>query len=273
MNDIRSTEQESAEDVFFGQVVTIWARWFLIAAGVLLTLWVTQDPGQLAVTIVPVVVLVAVNFYLHGRYITERPANSKLVMAVGIVDLAVITAAVLVWPGGKGFFSPFYVLYFPVLLSFAFVMPRKVTIAFTAVALAAYLGTVLVAEVIYEPHSLYPSAATSVEVGVRRSLSGQTVDEKTIAATVKEKTKDEVGLYMLTTAGLGDEKIDVIKVLVMRLITLAAMGGLGTYYWRIQRDRRRDAAGETPGVGENAGSGTDPSTAHLAGATGGPATS
>jgi len=33
------------------------------------------------------------------------------------------------------------------------------------------------------------------------------------------------------------------KLLVMRLITLAAMGGLGTYYWRIQRTRRRAARG------------------------------
>jgi hypothetical protein len=36
----------------------------------------------------------------------------------------------------------------------------------------------------------------------------------------------------------------VLETLVMRLITLASMGGLGTYYWRIQRDRRRASAGD-----------------------------
>jgi hypothetical protein len=31
------------------------------------------------------------------------------------------------------------------------------------------------------------------------------------------------------------------ELLITRLITLSAMGGLGTYYWRIQRQRRRMA--------------------------------
>ena len=162
MQQLRSTQQEAAEDVFFGQVVMIWARWFVIAAGVMLTLWVTQDPNALAIAIVPVVVLVAVNFYLHGRYLTERPANPNLIAAVGLVDLGVITAAVLFWPGGKGIFSPFFVLYFPVILAFAFVMPRKTTLVFTAVALAAYVGTILVAESTYERKELSPRLYNTV---------------------------------------------------------------------------------------------------------------
>jgi hypothetical protein len=32
-----------------------------------------------------------------------------------------------------------------------------------------------------------------------------------------------------------------VKSLLLRLATMAAMGGLGTFYWRIQRDRRRAA--------------------------------
>ena len=35
MEGIRSPEQEAAEDVFFGQSVIIWARWFVILAGAL----------------------------------------------------------------------------------------------------------------------------------------------------------------------------------------------------------------------------------------------
>jgi len=34
--------------------------------------------------------------------------------------------------------------------------------------------------------------------------------------------------------GVGD-----LKLFVMRVITLTAMGGLGTYYWRVQRNQRR----------------------------------
>lgn len=33
------------------------------------------------------------NFYLHGRYLMERPANQALIMAAGLLDLSIITAS------------------------------------------------------------------------------------------------------------------------------------------------------------------------------------
>ena len=36
MSTVGTAEREAAEDVFFGQVVIIWARWFLIVAGAVL---------------------------------------------------------------------------------------------------------------------------------------------------------------------------------------------------------------------------------------------
>ena len=38
MNETRTPEQEAAEDVFFGREVINWARWFVIAAAVVLVL-------------------------------------------------------------------------------------------------------------------------------------------------------------------------------------------------------------------------------------------
>src|SRR5262249_44105479 len=71
----RSLEQEAAEDVFFGQVVMIWARWFLIASGAVFFLWTAKESTQLALGVLPIVGLMAVNFCLHGRYFLERPSN------------------------------------------------------------------------------------------------------------------------------------------------------------------------------------------------------
>ena len=51
---------------------------------------------------------------------------------------------------------------------------------------------------------------------------------------------------------VGGPDFDV-ETLVARLITLGAMGGLGTYYWRIQRNRRRADMGGTPPVAPSAG--------------------
>ena len=42
-----STQHEAAEDVFFGQVVINWARWFIIAAGVVFVLLTADDTTKI----------------------------------------------------------------------------------------------------------------------------------------------------------------------------------------------------------------------------------
>ena len=186
---VRELEQDAVEDIFFGQVVMIWARWFLIAAGTIFFLWTATNATELSIGVLPIVALVAVNFYLHGRYFLERPSNVMQITAASAIDIGLVSAIVLLWHSGTvagrtGLASPFLVLYYPVLLAFAFVLPRLLTVAYTAATAAVY---------------------AAICVGDVTSLTSA-------------------------------------KVLVLRLTTMAAMGGLGTFYWRIQRDRRRQAA-------------------------------
>jgi hypothetical protein len=179
-------KREAAEDIFFGQVVMIWARWFLIAAGTIFFLWTAKQTTELALGVLPIVALMAVNFYLHGRYILERPSNTLQIIAASAIDIGLISAIVLLWhpstvAGGTGLASPFFVFYYPALLALAFVLPRRLTVLITTATAAIYTLICL------------------------------------------------PDLTSITNA----------KILVLRLATMAAMGGLGTYYWRIQRDRRR----------------------------------
>ena len=187
MSTVETAEREAAEDVFFGQVVIIWARWFLIVAGAVLALWTTHDSTALALAVVPIVALMAMNFYLHGRYLMERPSNQAQIAVASVLDLVMITALVVLWHDGRavgsGLANPFFIFYYPVLLAFAFVVPRRLTLIYTGLVVGVYAATCL-------PH----------------------------------------------LHGVADA-----KVLALRLVTLAAMGGLGTFYWRIQRDRRRAA--------------------------------
>ena len=186
MTDARLHMKEAAEDVFFGQVVIIWARWFMIVAGAVLALWTTQKSSGLAVAVVPIAALMVMNFYLHGRYLTERPSNELQIAAASLLDLAVITCLVLFWHGphvGSGLASPFVVFYYPMLLAFAFVLPRRLAVGYTSLAVSLYAFACL------------PNVHTAVDA----------------------------------------------KSLLLRLTTMAAMCGLGTFYWRIQRDRRRIA--------------------------------
>jgi hypothetical protein len=185
MKELRSPQQEAAEDIFFGQVVIIWARWFVILTGAVLALWAANSTSELTVASLLIVALMAVNFFVHGRYLMERPINRSLTALVSLVDLAIITMIVLAWRAQTGLESPFFIFYFPVLAAFAFVFTPRFTLLYTALALLSYIGAVFLSD---------------------------------------------PGFFL---------NAQDLELLITRLITLAAMGGLGTYYWRIQRERRR----------------------------------
>jgi hypothetical protein len=188
VREVRSAAQAEQEDVFFGQTVIMWARWSVIVTGIVLVLWTSNNVALLTQTMPFFLVLMAVNFFLHGRYVMGSPLNRIVVTVASVIDLALITAIVVLWPGSHGLHNQFYVLYFPVVFAFALVFTRKIEIAYTTLAIALYAGACI--------------------------LSG----------TVPfDLSSDD-------------------KVLVMRLIVIAAMGFLGNFYFRIQRDRLAHAS-------------------------------
>jgi hypothetical protein len=184
MRRLGDAVREAAADVFFGQVVMIWARWAVIAAAAVVFLWNATDVGAMTQRVLLLAALMALNFFLHGRYLVERPANRVLILLSSLADVGLIVAAVALW---GGFQSQLFILLYPVLFAFALVFPPRFTAALTVLAVGLYAGAV--------------------------ALAG--------------------------TGWTGD--LQLMKVLMVRVLTLAAVGGLGTYYWRIQRDRRRAA--------------------------------
>jgi hypothetical protein len=179
-----SPRRAAAQDLFFGQVATLWARWFVIVGGALLVLSRAATAEQLALGIAPIVVLLVVNFALHGRYLVERPANQALTLLASGLDLVVAATLFLAWPGTGGIANPVFVFFYPLVFAFALVFPPRLTAAFTTVVLVAY------------------------------------------------------GLLLLPGgfSSMGD-----IKQVVVRLMTLAAVGALGTVYWRMVRREERHA--------------------------------
>ena len=198
MKPARTLAQEAAEDIFFGQIVLIWARWFFILAGAVLALWSAKTVPELTATILLVAALMAFNFLVHGRYLLERPANRLLLTALGVLDLIIVTALVLGWKGQGGLQSELFIFYYPLVFAFALVFPPPITAAYTLVVLGMYTA---------------------------------------VCGWVDPAFIWDVGK---------------VETLVMRLVTLAAMGGLGTYYWRIQRTRRRAALGRPAAVSRRA---------------------
>jgi hypothetical protein len=181
----RSTGHELAQDLFFGQAASLWARWFLVVGGALLVLVRSATTSELALGIAPVVALLFMNFFLHGRYLVEKPANRMLVLLASGLDVLLVSALFLTWSGPGGIGNPSFVLFYPLVFAFGLVFPPRVASAFTAATL---------------------------------------------------------GLYTLLVVPFGLAETADLKMLVLRLLTLAAMGGLGTVYWRlVRREVKRDA--------------------------------
>jgi len=185
MQSQRNSEQEAAEDIFFGQLVIIYARWFVIVAMVILALWSTSSISQLVGAVIFIVPLMAINFFVHGRYLMEKPVNKMLLTLLSAVDILIITLLILFWPNENGLLSQFYIFYYPLILAYAFVSMARDSIIYTLFTLVLYTAACFV-----------------------------------------------------TSPALVLESI-WLERLVIRLITMAAMGLLGAYYWRIQRSRMR----------------------------------
>jgi hypothetical protein len=183
MTTMRTAAQEAAEDLYFGQTVILWARWFVVIGATVAALWSADTSHELSTRIMLGIGLMAVNVLLHGRYLIERPANYALLALAAAADLAFITAILGLWDP-RGLDNPYFVFFYPILFAVALVFPPLLATAYGIVALVLYTGVCLV------------------------------------------------------TGGGIDTSAD-LKRLVMRLITMAAAVGLGTFYWRIQRERRR----------------------------------
>ena len=122
-----SARIEAQEDIFYGQIVCIAARWCLIAGAIFLTLYHANNVGSMEKALIPLLLLVAANFFLQARYAMRLPANALLLHVGAFFDLAVVT--VLITTGHPDFF----VLYYPVARAYALVFVRKLTLIFTAV--------------------------------------------------------------------------------------------------------------------------------------------
>ena len=145
MRLLNDTARDAAEDIYFGQVVLIWARWFVIMAAAVLALWSSETTGDLATRSLLVVALMGVNFFLHGRSLMEKPANRQLLLLSSAVDLAIVGGIVAAW-GVAGLESELYVLYYPLLFAFALVYVPRYTIVLAIAALGSYAAVCLVAD-------------------------------------------------------------------------------------------------------------------------------
>src|SRR5438132_13523510 len=94
----RSRSPVESEDVVYGQTVIMWARWSVIVAGIALVLWTSTNVALLTQTMPFFLVLMAVNFFLHGRFVMGSPLNRTVVTVASVIAIVLITAFVGLCP-------------------------------------------------------------------------------------------------------------------------------------------------------------------------------
>ena len=128
---LRGGRIEEQEDLFYGQIVCILARWALIGGALFLCLYQTTDVSRLERSLIPLMLIIAANFFLQARYMMALPANKLLLQCAGAIDLIAITAIVAGNP-------EFFVFYYPVVAAFALVFVRRFTLMFTGMLALGY---------------------------------------------------------------------------------------------------------------------------------------
>lgn len=147
---------QSAEDLAYGQMVIIAARWVLVVAGLGLALWNPNELGELRIQIGLILALAVGNFFLHAQVLMKRPVISGVVHLASAIDIAVITAIVVV---AGGFTSGLYVFYFPAIFAISVAFNPRTGLVLAAAAIGLYglvsapeasgdLGAVLVTRMI-----------------------------------------------------------------------------------------------------------------------------
>ena len=131
---------EAQQDVFYGQIVFIWARWIIIVSTLFLILRNARSVADIQLPMIPLVLLIAANFFVHGRFVMRRPANAILLTIATTIDFVFITVIILIGAGGStGIANPFFVLYYPVLLAYSLVFRRRRTLMMASILIIVYL--------------------------------------------------------------------------------------------------------------------------------------
>lgn len=134
-NRTSATFAKSANEVAYGQLVLVSARWVLILVGLVLTIWDPAPVNTLRVQILIIIMMAVANFYLHAQALMKKPIDTDLIYAASAADLLVVSIFVLI---DGGFRAPIFTFYFPAVMAFAVVFPTKVTAVYTTAAAGAY---------------------------------------------------------------------------------------------------------------------------------------
>jgi len=163
-------------------LVAVAARWFLIGSSVVLVALLASTASALVVGIAMTVVLMAVNFALHGRYLVGRPAGARLVHLAAVLDLAAIAFTASFWASElhAAPWALLFALLCPALVGVSLTFRPRVALVYAGLAIGFYLGAALLSAGLDDPmiaravieRSIILAATVGVAVAFQRAPGG-----------------------------------------------------------------------------------------------------
>lgn len=122
------------DDYVFSQRIAVIVRWFLLATWLALINYRPDLDAQILWSFNGMgVALALLNGYIHLRIVRDRPISARYVIALGVLDLCIITAGIGLT---TRFTNTFFVFYYPALLGISLVFSSR-RLSFTVVTLVS----------------------------------------------------------------------------------------------------------------------------------------
>ena len=200
----RALNRTGTDDLRYSVRISVWVRWFLLIA------WLLQfnyrvdleDPNYIPNTVFATL-LPALNGYVHYRTESNRTVTLRWVLALSTMDVAMITAGLVI---SGGFANSFFTLYYPTLAIFAVVF-TSIRLSFAWVTMVAVVYAVL--SLIVEPSLDFEIKEEKIRrrdaVERERELQRERIElSQTIHDTIAQSTY-LIGLGLETATELADE--------------------------------------------------------------------
>ena len=169
----------SSDELWTLTNVSVWARWFVIAASfALIGFRYDYTDTQVMVMIPGGAVVVVVNTLFHYAIWKRRRLRWQWLVAIGILDIALVTLMIAI---RGGLDSYYYVAYFPVLAMFAVIFSSlRLVLTVTVLTILAYALT-----------ALFTGDGIQTELGEHRELYIRVVFLLPVVVAVNEVAKFE----------------------------------------------------------------------------------
>jgi len=131
----RAVDETIEDDLRYGLIVVIWARWSIVIFAFILRLYRATEIALLVTTIVGLLVIALINFTLHLRILAKRSIKPTWVYLASITDICLIS---LITALEGGLHTHIFLYYVPAVLGYALVFRGVATAWLTAAVIVLY---------------------------------------------------------------------------------------------------------------------------------------